>query len=59
VVDGFSSRQTMRRHVIAQTVSDNGVAALFEPLAGIGPADKSAKGAKVGKRIYVDRQAQG
>jgi AcrR family transcriptional regulator len=44
VVNGFSSRQTMRRHVIAQTISDKGVAALFEPLASFGPADKSPRG---------------
>jgi AcrR family transcriptional regulator len=44
VVDGFSSRQTMRRHVIAQTISDKGVAALFEPLATIELADRSPKG---------------
>lgn len=44
VVDGFSSRQVMRRHVIAQTVSDKGVAALFEPLAELGPVDDSPKG---------------
>ena len=44
VVDGFSARQNMRRHVIAQTISDKGVAAMFEPLAGIGPADDSPRG---------------
>ena len=36
VLDGFSARPQMRRHVIAQTVGDKGLAQLFEPLANIG-----------------------
>jgi len=44
VVDGFSARPAMRRHVIARTISDKGMAALFEPLAAIGPADQSPRG---------------